>query len=128
MNNINYPNNEQANKERIEKVLNKSALYDFVSRLPNKTQTIIGDGGINLSGGQKQRLLLARALYKKKEILILDEPTNALDDETEKNILDLVLKDNQNMTIIFITHRINLLKNFDEIIDLNSLIKKEKIK
>lgn len=128
MNNINYPNNEQANKERIEKVLIKSVLYDFVSRLPNKTQTIIGDGGINLSGGQKQRLLLARALYKKKEILILDEATNALDDETEKNILDLVLKDNQNMTIIFITHRINLLKNFDEIIDLNSLIKKEKIK
>jgi ATP-binding cassette subfamily B protein len=123
MKNVIYPNIEELiNEERINDALRKAELSNFISTLQNKSKTILGEGGINLSGGQKQRLIIARAIYKQKQILVLDEATNALDNETEKNILDSVLSNNKNMTVIVITHRTSSLTKFDDIIDLNNLV------
>jgi len=118
-NNINYPNiNKPIDLKKTYDALDKVQLRDFIFELPNKVETIYGKGGINLSGGQKQRLIIARALYKNKNILILDEATNALDSETEDSILDSILN-NKDLTVIVISHKKNLQRKFDEIIDLD---------
>ena len=72
-----------------------------------------------ISGGQAQRIAIARALYKDPEILILDESTSALDLNAEKKILDNLLKIRKNLTIIFVTHRINALEQFDKLLYLD---------
>jgi ABC-type multidrug transport system fused ATPase/permease subunit len=119
-NNINYPNiNKPIDLKKTYDALDKVQLRDFIFELPNKVETIFGKGGINLSGGQKQRLIIARALYKNKNILILDEATNALDSETEDSILDSILNNNKDLTVIVISHKKSLQRKFDEIIDLD---------
>jgi ATP-binding cassette subfamily B protein len=119
-NNINYPNiNKPIDLKKTYDALDKVQLSDFIFELPNKVETIFGKGGINLSGGQKQRLIIARALYKNKNILILDEATNALDSETEDSILDSILNNNKDLTVIVISHKKSLQRKFDEIIDLD---------
>ena len=103
----------------INKVINSaklSEIHEFVDNLPNKYETVVGDNGILLSGGQRQRIGLARALYQEKEILTLDEATNALDIETEKKILKNLKE--KKMTIIQITHRTENLDNYDEVLKL----------
>lgn len=120
-NNINYPNiNKPIDLKKTYDALDKVQLRDFIFELPNKVETIYGNGGINLSGGQKQRLIIARALYKNKNILILDEATNALDSETEDSILDSILNNNKDLTVIVISHKKNLQRKFDQIIDLDT--------
>lgn len=103
----------------INKVINSaklSEIHEFVDNLPNKYETVVGDNGILLSGGQRQRIGLARALYQQKEILTLDEATNALDIETEKKILKNLKE--KKITIIQITHRTENLDNYDEVLKL----------
>lgn len=97
-----------------------SELHDFIMSLPNKYESLVGEGGCELSGGQKQRLAIARALYKNKEILILDEATSALDIETEKKLINNINHYLPKITLIIITHRIKELKNNYKIIDLNN--------
>ena len=103
----------------INKVIDSaklSEIHEFVDNLPNKYETVVGDNGILLSGGQRQRIGLARALYQQKEILTLDEATNALDIETEKKILKNLKE--KKITIIQITHRTENLDNYDEVLKL----------
>jgi ATP-binding cassette subfamily B protein len=103
--------------EKLIESLKLSELYEFVIKLPNKFDTTVGEDGALLSGGQKQRLCIARALYRQKEILILDEATNALDDETETRILKNI-SDLKKITIIKVTHKINKNFIFDKIVKL----------
>lgn len=84
----------------------------FIESLPQSYMTIVGEEGINLSGGQKQIIALARALYHKPQLLILDEATAAMDRHSEKFVLDLLLKIKKDMAVIFITHRLHVLKSF----------------
>lgn len=100
-------------KERLEQALKDAELYDFVSSLPKTYDTEIGERGVRLSGGQKQRIGIARALYNNPEVLILDEATSALDSETEKNIIDSILKLKGKITIISIAHRLSTLDACD---------------
>ena len=79
----------------------------------------MGDRGMQLSGGQKQRVFLARELFKRPDILILDESTSALDITTEQEVLDKLNNLKGKMTIIFVTHREKILELADHIIDLN---------
>ena len=108
------------NKKRIEESLKFAELYNFVNSLPNKTNTLIGESGINLSGGQKQRLLLARNFYFNREIIILDEATSALDLETQKNITRNIELLKNNKTLIIITHKIETLKNCHKVFKIEN--------
>lgn len=84
----------------------------FMDSLPQSVMTLVGEEGINLSGGQKQMIALARALYHKPELLILDEATAAMDRESELFVLRLLASLKQKMAILFITHRLHVLRTF----------------
>ena len=101
--------------EQIEKALKKSSLWDFVSALENKMQTIVGDNGVRLSGGQKQKILIARELLKEPDILILDEATSSIDTTSEQNILNQIVLDKIKLTVILISHRESSIKFADNI-------------
>ena len=99
----------------LDKVLHEAQLYDFVFNLPFKLETEIGDRGIQLSGGQKQRICIARSLYLNRDIIILDEATNALDSETENKIINLIYSFKKTKTIIIISHKKELLNQCDKV-------------
>ena len=112
-------NENDIDKKKVEKAIIDSNLSEFINELPNKENTLVGEGGVRLSGGQKQRLGIARALYNDPELIILDEATSSLDYETEKNIITEILNLKENKIIIMIAHRINTLENCDKIINLS---------
>lgn len=112
----NYPKSVDIN--RVNEILKKLDLYDFVQNLPKKYNTKVGDKGLKISGGQRQRIGIARALYKNPKILILDEATNSLDVKTENLIIDKLNKLKNQTTIIIISHNLNTLKNCDETYEL----------
>jgi len=115
------------NKKVIES-LKSAQLLDFVNSLPDGIDTIVGENGKNLSGGQIQRLGIARALYRDSTILIFDESTNSLDDETEKEFMDIVSKLKEDRIILFISHKISILRKCDIVYELNNkLLKKQNI-
>ena len=92
-----------------------SCADEFISKLPGGYNYIVGEKGVGLSGGEIQRIAIARAILKKPRILILDEATSALDSDTEKRLLNNIISNFKNSTIIFITHRLKNLKNADKI-------------
>lgn len=95
--------------ENIEKFCKQYGFTEFVNSLPQGFATIIGEEGINLSGGQKQIIALMRVLYKKPQLVLLDEFTSAMDRKTEKFVLNLLKKLKSELTIIFISHRLHSL-------------------
>ncbi len=80
----------------------------FFNSFPQGYSTLLGEEGVNISGGQKQLVALARALYKKPQVLLLDEPTSAMDRNTEQFVINLLMKVKKETAIFIITHRINL--------------------
>jgi ATP-binding cassette, subfamily B, bacterial PglK len=108
--------NDKIDLSKVIEAAKLAEVHDFIETLPNKYETIVGEDGVFLSGGQKQRIGIARALFKNREILTLDESTSALDTLTEKKILNNLNK--KNITIIQITHRINEVENYDNVIRL----------
>ena len=86
----------------------------YIEQLPQGYHTKLGEDGVNISGGQQQLIAIARALYKEPQVLLLDEATSALDRFSEKFIINLLTKLKQRIAIIFITHRIHILKNISE--------------
>ena len=105
----------------LEEVCKKSQIYDFIISLTDKFETIVGEKGYNLSAGQKQRLGIARALYRRPSLLILDESTSSLDGETEKLFIEDVFDASNDKSIVFISHRLSALKKCDKIFDLNQI-------
>lgn len=108
----------EANDQQIWEALEFSAAADFVNKLPQNINTIIGDRGIRLSGGERQRLVLARSILRKPSILILDEATSALDNENESKIQRAIENLKGRMTIIVIAHRLSTIRNADQVIVL----------
>ena len=112
---------ENINLDLVKKICKDAQINDFIETLPLKYDTMIGERGYNMSAGQKQRLGIARVLYRNPELLILDESTSSLDNETEKNFIEDVFNKSKDKTIIFISHRLSALKKCDKIYDLNEL-------
>jgi ABC-type multidrug transport system fused ATPase/permease subunit len=107
-----------ANEDQIWKALSFANADEFVRKLPNGLDTIIGDRGIKLSGGERQRLVLARAILRKPSILVLDEATSALDSDNEAKIQEALERIKGTMTIIVIAHRLSTIRNADQVVVL----------
>jgi ATP-binding cassette, subfamily B, bacterial MsbA len=113
-NNIKYAKNDVTDEEIIA-AAKFSYAHEFIDKLPNKYETIIGENGIRLSGGEKQRLSIARAMIKKSPIILLDEATSSLDAETESKIQDALKILTKDKTTIVIAHRLSTILNSDQI-------------
>jgi len=108
-----------ATREQIEHAAAIAAADEFIRQLPNGYDTILREGGSDLSGGQRQRLAIARALLLEPAILLLDDPTAAVDPETENEILEAIERAMSGRTTFIVTHRISALRRADRIIVLN---------
>ena len=113
-NNILYAN-QNASDEEVEIVAKNSFSKDFINKLPNQYDTIIGENGVRLSGGEKQRISIARAMLKKTPIILLDEATSSLDAETESKIQNAMEILTENKTTIVIAHRLSTILNAHKI-------------
>ena len=107
-------------QSRYEKALNLSKLNEVLKKFKEKDNTVVGERGIILSGGQQQRIGIARAIYKKPHILILDEATNALDFETEKKIINEITQLKNETFIVLVSHNKKIFENCDRIFELKS--------
>lgn len=106
------------NKE-MKEACKMAKLDKFIESLPDKYDTIVGEGGLTLSGGQKQRLAIARAFVQKTKIILFDEATSALDNETQKGIQDAINNMKNKYTILIIAHRLSTVINADRILFVN---------
>ena len=106
---------ENITDEEIIEALRIACIYDFIDSLPQKLDTIIGEGGNNLSGGQKQRIAIARALIQNTKIILFDEATSSLDNKTQKDIQTAIDNLKGKYTIMIIAHRLSTIINADKI-------------
>lgn len=106
---------ENIDYENLKNALEKSDLNNFVNSLANGIDEVVGEKGVKISGGQKQRIGIARAIYNNCQILILDESTSSLDQETENNILNNIKLMKKNFTIIIISHKRSIMEICDKV-------------
>ena len=107
---------KEDNPEDVVQFCKQYGFENFLKEFPQDYATILGEEGVNLSGGQKQIIALARVLYKKPQLLILDEATSAMDRKTEKFSIDLISKLTKEMGVLFISHRLETLKKYADTI------------
>ena len=113
-NNITYANPNASDNE-LREALKLSFSHDFIEKLPQKMDTIIGENGVRLSGGEKQRISIARAMIKKSSIILLDEATSSLDSETEEKIQNALKLLTKNKTTLAIAHRLSTILSSENI-------------
>ncbi len=106
--------------ERVETVAAQAELSEVIKGLPDGLNSLVGERGIRLSGGQRQRIGIARALYKKAEVLVLDEATSALDTETETAVMKSIGKLGPEITVLIIAHRLSTLEGCDMVVTLET--------
>lgn len=126
-NNIAFGQAGDIDDEEIWAALKQAQLDEFVASLDEGLDTMIGEAGVRLSGGQRQRIGIARALYRKPEVLVLDEATSALDTETEAAVMEAIDSLQGKMTMLIIAHRLTTIKNCDIVyqVENGSVTKKE---
>lgn len=112
-NNIVFYDEKNINEDNLCKAIEQAQLTDFIEALPDKLDTVVGERGIRLSGGQRQRIGIARALYNKPELLVLDEATSSLDNETEKAVMDAIENLYGKITMIVVAHRLTTIEKCD---------------
>ena len=105
--------------EEMIDACSKACLSEFIESLPDKYDTIVGEGGVNLSGGERQRLAIARALVQNTEIILFDEATSSLDNETQEKIQEAIYNLHDKYTVLIIAHRLSTIINCDRILLLN---------
>ncbi len=115
LNNIRY-GFEEASEYDIIEASKKANAYNFIQKLPDSFNTIIGDRGVTLSGGERQRIAIARALVRNPQILVFDEATSALDAESEKVVQKAINESLKNKTAIIVAHRLSTIIDCDEIL------------
>ena len=104
--------------QRIRQSAQQAQLADSIESWPNQYQTLVGERGIRLSGGQRQRIGIARALYKKADVIVFDEATSALDNDTEQAVMQSIESLSKDLTIIVVAHRLSTLKGCTQIVEL----------
>lgn len=107
---------DQVDRERAALCVEIAQLGDLVGKLEHGLDTRVGGTGVRLSGGERQRVAVARALYRSPKVLLLDEATSAIDGATEANLIEAVLSDDPDRTLIMVAHRINTLRHCDRIV------------
>ena len=118
--NITFKNNDQVDQDNLMKIIEIVELKDFVSRLSNGLDTNVGEEGTRFSLGQRQRIGIARAIFQNPQILILDEATSFLDENTEKSILEAIFNRMRDKTILTVSHRKNPLKFCNTIYEIKN--------
>jgi len=118
-NNIAYAN-ANATEDEIVKACQFAAADEFIKKLPNGYETMIGENGVRLSGGQKQRISIARAILKESPIILLDEATSSLDTESEEIVQNAINNLTKNKTTLVIAHRLSTIHNADKIFVMNN--------
>lgn len=109
-----------ASREEIIEACKKAEIHDFIESLPMRYQTVVGERGAMLSGGQKQRIAIARAILKDAPILLLDEPTSAIDEGTEKEIQRAIARVSEGRTCLTIAHRLSTIQDADRIFEVKN--------
>ena len=113
-------NKEDIDHQRVKIVSKQAQIASMIEEWPNGYQTVVGEQGVKLSGGQRQRVGIARALYKQSEVLIFDEATSSLDNDTEYKVMKIIEGLSSELTVIIIAHRLTTLKKCDYIIKVDS--------
>lgn len=119
-NNIAYGNDGEVDADRLAKAAKAAHVTEFVEKMDQGFDTLVGEKGVRLSGGQRQRLAIARALYKNAPMLILDEATSSLDSESERYVQEAMQQLMKNRTTLVIAHRLSTVENADNIIVLSA--------
>tara|TARA_Y100001937_G_scaffold128680_1_gene206680 strand:+ start:5961 stop:7661 length:1701 start_codon:yes stop_codon:yes gene_type:complete len=109
---------ESIDQDLLIQAAKQAQIYDHIRSLPQGFDARIGERGVRISGGQRQRIGIARALYKRADIIILDEATSALDNDTERSVMQSVESMSEDITVIIVAHRISTLHQCDRIIEL----------
>ena len=110
---------EQIDHQRVKKAAQQAQISELIEQWKEGYQTFVGERGVRLSGGQRQRIGIARALYKKANVLIFDEATSALDNETEREVIKAIEDLDKEITVLIIAHRLTTLKGCDKIVKLD---------
>ena len=109
---------DQIDPERVRDAARKAQIASIIDTWAKGYETVVGERGVRLSGGQRQRIGIARALYKRADVIIFDEATSALDTETEQAVMQAIESLSEDLTVIIIAHRITTLKNCSQIVEL----------
>ena len=108
------------NMDRIQQVVRQAQIADFIESGPDGYNALVRERGIFLSGGQRQRIGIARALYKKANVLVFDKATSALNNATEQSVMDAIEGLSSELTILFIAHRLTTIQHCDIIVELQN--------
>jgi ATP-binding cassette subfamily B protein len=104
--------------ERVKQAVRQAKIADFIESRPEGYDALVGERGVKLSGGQRQRIGIARALYKQASILVFDEATSSLDNETEQAVMNCIETLRRDLTLLIIAHRLTTIQNCDQIVEL----------
>jgi ABC-type multidrug transport system fused ATPase/permease subunit len=110
----------QIDHARVELAARQAHIADVIDTLPQQYKTLVGERGVRLSGGQRQRIGIARALYRRANVIIFDEATSALDNETEEAVMQAIAELSEDLTVLIIAHRLTTLKNCTQIVELGN--------
>ena len=107
---------QEIDRDRVQAALEAGNLADYVARLPQGMDTVVGHNATQLSGGQRQRLAIARAIYKNAPVLLLDEATSALDNESERLVQEALQRLMQGRTTLIVAHRLSTIEHADRVV------------
>lgn len=111
---------EEIDRDRVRIAARGAQIEEVIESLPKKYKTSVGERGVRLSGGQRQRIGIARALYKKADVIVFDEATSALDNETEKAVMEAIDNIGPEVTVLIIAHRLSTLRQCNRIVELQN--------
>ena len=108
----------EIDNNRVREVAMKAQVAKAIESWPEQYDTVVGERGVKLSGGQRQRIGIARALYKRADVIVFDEATSALDNDTERAVMEAIESLGDELTLIIVAHRLTTLENCTEVIEL----------